>query len=182
MNIDEQKKSLRKTVKALKNQLSEPERAIKSKIICEKITQNPVFQNAKTVMLYWSMQDEVATHDLVIQTATTKKVILPSVDRDLLVLKEFQGVNDLKKGDLFEILEPSGKPFSAIETIDVIIVPGVAFDIHNRRMGRGKAYYDKTLLNSKAYKIGICFDFQLFEEIPCDRFDVKMDLVISDKI
>lgn len=62
----------------------------------------------------------------------------------------------------------------------MIIVPGVAFDNNNNRLGRGKAYYDKLLKESKSYKVGVCFDFQLIEEVPVDEYDIKMDLIISE--
>ncbi|MDD4848182.1 MAG: 5-formyltetrahydrofolate cyclo-ligase [Bacteroidales bacterium] len=180
MSIDEQKQSLRKTIRALKKQLSEEERLKKSKKIWTQFEQLPEFQQAQTVMLYWSMQDEVDTHNFVVRWANQKRIILPSVDGDMLVLKEFTGLQDLKAGERFGILEPSGKTFEHEADIDLIVVPGVAFDHHNNRMGRGKAYYDKTLKNSTAYKVGICFNFQFLDSIPTDQYDVKMDAVIHD--
>lgn len=178
--IDEEKKLLRKKIRELKKQLSTTERLEKSKIIWNKLEQLPAFQKATTVMMYWSMDDEVDTHDFVVRWAEKKRIILPSVDGDVMVLKEFTGLENLKTGERFGILEPSGKPFDTPEEIQVIIIPGVAFDKKNQRLGRGKAYYDKMLKNTNAFKVGICFDFQLLESIPVDKFDVKMDNIISD--
>ncbi|MDA3778950.1 MAG: 5-formyltetrahydrofolate cyclo-ligase, partial [Bacteroidales bacterium] len=80
------------------------------------------------------------------------------------------------------ILEPIGETFTDYNSIDIIVVPGVAFDDNMNRLGRGKAYYDKLLHNCKAKKIGICFNFQIINKVPVDKHDITMDLVISDKI
>ncbi|OFY21636.1 MAG: 5-formyltetrahydrofolate cyclo-ligase [Bacteroidetes bacterium GWF2_33_38] len=152
----------------------------KSKLIWKKIESLKVFQDSKIVMLYWSMSNEVFTHEFILKWVKSKRIILPSVQGDVLILKEFNGFQNMKVGESFGILEPQGMDFMEINSIDLIIVPGVAFDIKNNRMGRGKAYYDKLLLSTKAYKLGVCFDFQLFKKIPVDEFDVKMDKIITD--
>lgn len=177
--IDTEKKSLRKKIKALKSKISFEEKKLLSRNILLKLEQNKDFINANTVMLYWSMKDEVFTHDFVIKWAEKKKIILPSVDGENLILKEFTGIKNLIAGDMYDIPEPNGKIFENRNDIDLIIVPGVAFDKNNNRMGRGKAYYDKLLKTTKAKKIGVCFNFQLFDNIPHDKYDIKMDLVIS---
>ncbi len=177
--IDTEKNALRKKIKALKAKISFEEKKSRSKNILLKLEQNQIFINADTVMLYWSMTDEVFTHDFVIKWAYKKKIILPSVAGDELILKKFTGTKNLIAGDRYGILEPDGETFNNKNNIDLIVVPGVAFDKHNNRMGRGKAYYDKLLKTSKAKKIGICFNFQLLEKIPHDKYDIRMDLVIS---
>ena len=78
----------------------------------------------------------------------------------------------------FNILEPQNDPYTG--GFDLIIVPGVAFDRHGNRIGRGKGYYDRFLCQHLDVKrIGICFDFQLVDEVPTDPLDIKMDEVIS---
>ncbi|MBE9469448.1 MAG: 5-formyltetrahydrofolate cyclo-ligase [Bacteroidetes bacterium] len=178
--IDTEKKALRKKIKAIKSEVSFEEKKTRSKNILLKLERNKIFQNAKIVMLYWSMKDEVFTHDFVVKWSSDKKIILPSVAGDNLILKEFTGKDDLVAGDRYDIPEPGCGIFENENEIELIVVPGVAFDKQNNRMGRGKAYYDKLLKSTKAKKIGICFEFQLFENIPYDKYDVKMDLVISE--
>ena len=131
-------------------------------------------------MAYWSMDDEVFTHDFLQKYLGKKKIILPVVNGDMLDLKEFVGLSSMEAGESYGISEPTGDIFTEINQIDLIIVPGVAFDVQLNRLGRGKAYYDKLLKESNAYKIGICFDFQLMESVPVDEHDIKMDLLISD--
>ena len=79
------------------------------------------------------------------------------------------------------IPEPVGRLFTDLNKIDVILVPGVAFDRTLNRLGRGKGFYDKILSQTKACKIGICFDFQLLDRIPTEVHDVRMTQVISSR-
>ena len=67
------------------------------------------------------------------------------------------------------------------EDIDLVIVPGVAFDRQHNRLGRGKGFYDRLLSTLSAPKIGICYSFQLKEHIPTEPFDKKMDLILTEK-
>lgn len=180
MNIDEEKKEIRKKIKDLKKEVSLNDKKKRSLNILDKLEENISFNQATTVMLYWSMDDEVYTHDFVLKWADKKKIILPCVNGDKLELRVFKGLENLVEGDTFGILEPSGEIFEDIDSIELIIVPGVAFDKLNNRMGRGKAYYDKLLTTTNSAKIGICFDFQLLERVPVNQFDVKMDAIITE--
>ncbi|MCZ4694417.1 5-formyltetrahydrofolate cyclo-ligase [Ancylomarina euxinus] len=178
--IDEEKKRIRKEIRTLKNAISLEEKTSRSIVILENVEQLPEFIEAKTVMLYWAMADEVQTSDFVIKWAASKRVILPCVNGNTLDLRVFRGVEDLVAGENFGIPEPSGELFTAYDEIDLILVPGVAFDVDNNRMGRGKAYYDKLLSSLKAFKLGVCFYFQLLESVPTDEHDIKMDQIVSE--
>ena len=81
----------------------------------------------------------------------------------------------------FHIIEPIGEDQCYIENkdIDLFIVPGLAFDKNGNRLGYGKGYYDKTLKNSKGYKIGVAFKEMIFNNIPHDENDVPVNLIIS---
>ncbi len=177
--IDEQKKQIRIAIRQLKASVSFEEKLQRSNVIFSKLEQNKAFQNADCIMLYWSMDDEVQTHDFVIKWAGLKQIILPSVQKEILVLRKFEDVQHLKTGEKYGIQEPEGENFNDFEKIEVVIVPGIAFDKANNRMGRGRAFYDKLLKKMKTYKIGVCFDFQMIENVPVDEFDVKMDEIIS---
>ncbi len=178
--IDQQKKEIRKHIRILKNQISSEDKKARSKIIFEKLEKLKEFKRSKIIMAYWSMDDEVYTHDFILKWYGEKKIILPVVKGDELELKSFSGLDNLIKGESFGIEEPDGDIFDQPEKIDLIIIPGIAFDKTNNRLGRGKAYYDKLLKFTKADKIGICFDFQLLDLVPVDKHDIKMDLVISE--
>ena len=178
--IDEEKKRIRREIRNLKKAVTLEEKTSRSIAILDKVEQLPEFASAKNVMLYWAMADEVQTSDFVIKWAVSKRVILPCVNGTDLDLRVFRGVEDLVAGENFGIPEPSGELFTAYDEIDLILVPGVAFDVENNRMGRGKAYYDKLLSSLKAYKLGVCFDFQLLKSVPTDEHDVRMDRIVSE--
>ncbi|MDR0364340.1 MAG: 5-formyltetrahydrofolate cyclo-ligase [Bacteroidales bacterium] len=178
-NVDEEKKIIRSQIRKLKELLPEEKRIAKSKRILTQVEQLSYFREASAVMLYWSMDDEVYTHDFIRYWGDKKQIILPCVSGDELLLRRFENIETMRKGETFSIFEPSGELFQHPENIDLIIVPGVAFDQSNNRIGRGKAYYDKLLKSSQSFKLGICFDFQLLKHVPIDQYDVKMDLIIS---
>jgi 5-formyltetrahydrofolate cyclo-ligase len=175
--IDQQKKDLRKKIKQLKQQISREEMQRKSAEIFHRIEQDKDFRKAKVVLAYWSMPDEVRTWDFVEKWYREKIILLPVIAGDELILKRFEGKDKMKAEPRFNILEPQGEEFTDWHRIDYIIVPGVAFDHQNNRMGRGKAFYDKLLRNVQAKKVGVCFDFQYLPAIPVDQYDIPMDTV-----
>lgn len=181
MSIQEQKVVLRKYIKTLKLRLTDEEMQMQSNEICNLIEQMDEFANAKIVLLYWAMTDEVNLFKLIEKWHTQKTILLPCVANDILEIRRFTGFDSMKQGSSFGIPEPIGEIFTAINTIDLAIIPGVAFDINNNRMGRGKAYYDKFLTHTNALKVGVCFNVQLFEQVPHDALDIKMDVVVSPR-
>lgn len=175
-----EKKSLRKKIRKLKKEITEELRKTKSKIIMDKIESEIHFQKAKIIFAYWAMDDEVDTKDFIMKWYKEKTIILPTIDSGNLILKKFNGMNSLKDGDLYAIPEPQGEPFEALDQLDLAIIPGVAFDELNNRMGRGKAYYDKILKKMKGntFLIGICYDSQFVDKVPVEEHDITMDEVI----
>ena len=142
------------------------------------LEENYRFKNAVTILLYYSLPDEVNTHELIERWYKTKKIILPVVVGEKLELREYNGKKSLTKGS-YNILEPTTELFTDLDKLDLVIIPGVAFDKKGCRLGRGKGYYDRLLPQIKSYKIGICFPFQLYDSIPTEEFDIKMDEVIA---
>ena len=138
------------------------------------------------IVAYYSLPDEVCTHQLLDElVAAGKTVYLPKVVNETeMVLCQYTGRDSLQKG-AFGIMEPTGPvlPKDKYEDIRVVLVPGMAFDKENHRLGRGKGYYDR-FLNSfpkprHAVFYGVCFDFQCVDAIPVDEHDVCMDGLIS---
>ncbi|MDE6843571.1 MAG: 5-formyltetrahydrofolate cyclo-ligase, partial [Muribaculaceae bacterium] len=79
----------------------------------------------------------------------------------------------------FHIEEPTGDDLVDPSQIEMMVIPGVAFDRRGNRMGRGKGFYDRLLQTAKATKIGVGYEFQLMDEIPTEEHDVPMDIVIT---
>lgn len=173
-----EKKELRKIIRELKKQYSTQQKKEMSVPVMEQVAQNALFRAASVILAYWSMDDEVYTHDFVCRWGKEKTILLPCVKGDELEIRYFEGADKLKPGEAFGIGEPVGELFTKLNDIDVVLVPGVAFDRQGNRLGRGKGYYDKILKNTAAYKIGVCFDFQFVETVPADEHDVEMDEVI----
>lgn len=149
-----------------------------------QLRQHPRLINADTLLLYSALQDEVPTQSLLDElVAQGKTVLLPRVVSDTdMELRQYTGLQDLQVG-AFGILEPTGKLFTDYEKIDVAVVPGMAFDKEGHRLGRGKGYYDRFLrLLPKTYKIGICFSWQLVDNVPTDEHDILMDQIMTVNI
>lgn len=177
-SIEAEKKKIRKEIRALKQNYSLDQKKEMSLPILESLEKLPEFINAKTVMLYWSMKDEVFTHEFVCKWAKQKRVILPCVIGETLDLKVFYGKENMVEGETYGILEPDGPVFMKEDELDLILIPGIAFDSNNNRMGRGKAFYDRLLQSLSAFKVGICFDFQMLDDVPVDEHDIKMNEVV----
>lgn len=142
---------------------------------------HPAFRAAKTVLLYHSLPDEVDTHRFIRKWKEEKRILLPVVTGNDLELRLYTDAQSLTTG-VYGIEEPVGAPFTDYAAIDLIIVPGVAFDRNGNRLGRGKGYYDRLLPRiPSAHKIGICFPFQIVEEIPTEPFDIRMDEIITQQ-
>lgn len=178
--ISSKKKALRKKIKLIKRTFSSDDRVAHSNSVMKKLEESAEFKNSHTIFIYWAMDDEVDTREFINKWHNEKIFILPTVDGDDLILKKFSSVDSLRNGDIYAIPEPKGEPFEALSDIDLAIIPGVAFDKQNNRMGRGKAYYDKILrqMKEKSVLVGICFDFQLVDEVPVEPHDITMNKVI----
>lgn len=175
------KKEVRKQIRELKKRYSLEEKCAMSESVWEQVEADEHFQAARTVLAYWSMDDEVYTHDFVCKWAGKKTMLLPCVRGEELDVRYFDGVEKMCPGEGFAIPEPVGELFTDWKEIDVILVPGVAFDADGNRLGRGKGYYDKVLRQTEAYKLGVCFDFQFIESVPVEEHDVRMNRVVVSK-
>ena len=175
------KQELRKQIRAAKRAVPFCEKCTRSLPIMQQVEALPQFQQASIVLLYWSMEDEVQTHDFINRWYGQKTILLPCVDGDDLRLRQYTGEDCLTEGEQFGIGEPTGPEFTNLDKVELIIVPGVAFDRHNNRMGRGRGFYDRLLKSTpNAYKVGVGFDFQMVDNVPVEPFDVPMNKVIIE--
>jgi 5-formyltetrahydrofolate cyclo-ligase len=179
MDIKERKKELRKKIKQIKSLYNLERKQFFSVPIFERLERVKTFKSSNCILMYWSMDDEVFTHDFINSWYKKKTILLPCVDGDNLLLRKYEGEQSMVKGEQFGILEPKGEIFTDFEKIDLMIIPGVAFDSNRNRMGRGRGFYDRLLQTCSCEKIGVCFDFQLINQVPTEEFDIPMDKVIS---
>jgi len=171
------KTKIRRRIRNKKNILSDMEKSESSRMVFQKIEELPEFINAKSVLLYWSLPDELPTHNFIEKWCKTKQILLPMVKEDKMLIKPFVSTQDLHKSDM-GIWEPATQN-EYLKHIDIVLVPGIAFDKFKNRLGRGKGYYDRYFTNKNITKVGICYDFQLLENVPTESYDVKMDIIIT---
>lgn len=172
-----EKTELRKRIKQSVKQLTSEEKESLSMTIWKHLEQMPEFESAKTILLFWSLPDEVQTSTFIEKWQSTKKILLPVVIGDNLGIREYKGDDKMQTGS-FNIQEPVGIFFTSYDQIDLILVPGVGFNKKGIRLGRGKGYYDRFLPKLNAPKFGICYPCQIIEDIPTDKWDIPVDRVI----
>ncbi|WP_234445862.1 5-formyltetrahydrofolate cyclo-ligase [Carboxylicivirga marina] len=176
----EQKRALRKQIKELKSQLSADERKRQTEIIHSKLESSEAFCNASSVLLYWALPDEVGTERLIEKWHSSKEIYLPVIHGDDLKIVRYTGKDSLVAGDKYGIPEPNGPEIDDESRIELVIVPGVAFDGDNNRMGRGAGYYDRILKRiPEATKTALAYSFQMVSKVPVEAHDIKMNMVIS---
>lgn len=179
------KDRLRKNIEKKRNTLSTSEVLEKSSRIKKRIFEIKLFRDAQTILFYVSYGNEVHTHDMIKESISMgKTVVVPkSVTKDhTLILSRLTNWNDLKVG-AYNILEPKKESIKEvdIESIDLIIVPGIVFDIHRNRIGHGKGYYDRLLKDSRNIpSIGLAFEFQMIDNIESEKHDEKIDVIITE--
>lgn len=159
-----------------------------SAAIVEKFMQLPEYEAATTVMFYVDVRAEVRTrHALPKALGSGKRIVVPYCVDGLLELFHLENMDELETG-MYRILEPRAdlrnvaakRP--AVESLDLIMVPGVAFDREGGRTGHGKGYYDKLLEHAPAASplVALAFECQMFPEIPMQDHDIFMDRVVTD--
>jgi 5-formyltetrahydrofolate cyclo-ligase len=174
------KKELRTEINKIKKETTMGARLDLSGAVLRKLATHPRFMEADTVLMYNSLPDEVETRDFVIYWSMRKCVLLPVVKGSELELRRYIPEKGFTVG-AYGVLEPNGEAFTDYASIDLAVIPGVAFDQEGNRLGRGKGYYDRLLnkMNHPSlYKLGICFDFQKVEHVPTEEHDVPMDEVL----
>jgi len=140
----------------------------------------PAIEEATTVMAFTSFGSEVDTGPIIDGLeGGGRRVVLPRVEGPVIVPVSYRS-GDLVMPSSFGALEPADGEPVVPEEIDVVIVPGLAFDRSGHRVGYGRGYYDRFmgLLRPDALSAGVCFSVQLVEEVPHGRGDRPVDLVV----
>ena len=176
------KRALRREVRARRDALTEGERTSRSLAIAERLLAMPELAGANTVMAFWSFGSEVETEPLVRRlVASGHRVVLPRIEDGELVPVPYR-LGDPVTETPFGAKEPSGGEVVDPAEIDVVIVPGIAFDRHGNRTGYGGGYYDRLFrrMGRRAPRIGVAFAVQLVDEVPAGRGDQRVDVVVTE--
>lgn len=172
------KNELRRLIRERKRQRTQEELRALSLSVTERLKRNPRFAAARTLLLYHPLPDEVDIVPL-LDMLSGRTVLLPKVTGESsMELRLYTGRDSLIVG-AYGIMEPCGPVFTDYGSIDVAVVPGMAFDAGGNRLGRGKGYYDRFLsIIPSVYRIGVCFPFQFVESVPHGPTDIRMDEVV----
>lgn len=176
-----QQSALRVVAEQQRRMMTKEQVAEQSALIVAQIEQMSAFREAHTVLIYYPIHNEVDLRPLLAKYAGQKTFLMPVTHRRSMEVRPYDGEDMLRKGR-FGIPEPQTPTYRG--PIDLIFVPGVVFDHHCHRIGRGGGYYDKFLsTHLRSLKIGVCYTFQLKKHtIPHRWGDHKMDRVVTPQL
>lgn len=172
-----EKSEIRRNIRRLRMMLSDVEKEQAAAEVFSRLENTAAFMMADNILIYHSLPDELQTISFLRKWSDKKHFYLPrvnGVNLDLLPYVE----SELRRG-AYDIEEPSGSDTADVDDIDLMIIPAVAFDRKGNRLGRGKGFYDRLLATTNATKIGVGYEFQLFDELPSEKHDVPMNIVIT---
>ena len=170
--------ALRDMIREKMSQLDSPERNRLSHLLISRLILHPSWIAASNIGIFAGRHDEVDTSLLWQKSfCRDKKFLYPKVDGDLIEFHHVRGLDDLEIGR-WGIAQPM---FKNPGIPDLIIVPGIAFDSHGNRLGRGKGYYDRYLAaHPGVHTLGVVFDFQILPKIPLEPHDHPVSGVVTD--
>lgn len=181
----ENKDQLREKLKKLREQIDPGLYEAASQGIWNILSKQPEYHKAKSIGAFASTPGEINTYSILEGTLSLgKKLFLPRVVKDKTHF-DYYPVHDFKQlsTGAFGILEPSGTHHVAWEEIDLVLVPGLAFDRKGNRLGFGKGYYDRVLplLKRSALTIGLAYSFQIVDQVPVTPEDFPVKALLSEK-
>ena len=186
-SLQARKQEIRERAHAARN--AQADKDAVSRVIVDRFMNLPEYAAAKTVLFYVDVRSEVRTRQhFPAALASGKRIVIPYCVEGELQLFHLESMDELSIG-MYKILEPKPELRTVavkqipVEQIDLIMVPGVAFDRRGGRSGHGKGYYDKLLEHARPDTplVALAFECQLFEEVPVQAHDVFMDKVITEQ-
>lgn len=182
LSVSSQKSQLRSRIRILLRSMGARGRKLRSRKISEKLFKTAGFKKAEKLFIYASLPEEVGTFEIMAKALRrNKKVFVPKVSGSGRKIKVFEVRDlraDLSRGS-FGILEPQTKRPLGRQSLDLMIIPGLAFDRKGNRLGRGKGYFDRFLTRfKKTPKIGLAFKEQIVSKVPAEAHDISVDKVI----
>lgn len=177
------KVQLREQVRARVKNLTPATRRIGSLELCARLRAQRVWQASNTVLLFAPLPDEPDIWPLLAEALAAHKVVaLPSfvaATNTYVARRVIDPTRDLIVGKfgIREVAELS--PEMELNQLDLVLAPGVAFDLHGRRLGRGKGFYDRLLAGVRGTKCGVAFDEQLVDAVPVGPLDIPLNCILT---
>ena len=182
-SIIEMKTAMRAKVRVEVQQLTRAQREGAAVEICARLVEQPVWKNARTVLLFAPLPDEPNVRPLFhAALADGKLTALPRFngrmnDYEAAVISD--PATDLVEGK-FGIVEPAATCETLdLKRLDLVLVPGVAFGWQGHRLGRGKGFYDRLLAEVSGKTCGVAFDQQVVSTIPVEPHDVRLNCILT---
>jgi 5-formyltetrahydrofolate cyclo-ligase len=184
---DDAKAGIRARMRATLASMSEEDRHRASRLACTRLINLDVFRHASVIMTYMPLATEVDTTPIAIRCFQTgKNVCVPRVDwerREMYAIEVNSFDDHYMETDEHGLRSPREGRLVVPNSIDVVVVPGLAFDTRGNRLGRGGGYFDRFLsrLRRSAASVGLAFDEQIIDEVPIDGRDVSVDLIVTNR-
>lgn len=181
------KQNLRKTMRQKRSALEKTQAEAMNQIIYERVFQHESLSGADHILAYLSFRSEIDTRPLIDRWLKEKRrVYVPVMQpetRTILPVRIFEGYRMLPVND-YGIQEPDlvGAEILDVEALDLVIVPGLAFDSRGYRLGYGGGYYDRMLpeLRKGARTLALCYDFQIVESVPIGPYDQSVQTILTE--
>jgi len=180
-NQTTRKPTARRLALAARSRLSAGDRAAAGAAVAERLSGLPEIQEARALLGFASFGGELPTDPVMAWViASGRRLLMPYVDGAALRAAEVRAVEELAPG-YRGIREPVQRVAVDPSEADVILVPGVAFDVHGHRLGYGGGFYDAFLagIPRRAPRVGLCFDLQVVDDVPTDEGDENVDLIVT---
>jgi 5-formyltetrahydrofolate cyclo-ligase len=183
MNV---KKELRQRLRAVLASIGPEQRHSRSNQACRLLTEQPEYRRAEVLMVFLSLPTEVETVGLVLQAwEDRKRVLAPQVSweqRRMIPVEIHSLAQDVAQPAAEPFQPVEGTPFP-VEYIDLVIVPGLAFDLLGNRLGRGRGFYDRFLAlpDLQAVSCGLAFEDQVVPTLPIGPGDMQVDMLVTDQ-
>ena len=154
-----------------------------SDAILDRIRAEQAYMSARVLSCFVSFRNEPDTHRLIVRALGAGKGVCVPLCRKgrTLVNRRIQALSDLSRST-FGLLEPLNEALPAVDPLelDLVIVPGLAFDTSGNRIGFGAGYYDCFLASTDAVKLAVAYDFQILDTVPTQPHDVPVDLIVTE--
>src|SRR5579862_2932379 len=180
-SITETKTALRQQIRAALGKISLAMRTVESLELCNRL--EPQLQSAHTILFFAPLPDELDVWPLLEKLLPAKKICaLPAFDPDTQSYSS-RRVKNLET-DIFTGKFGISEPLLECEEIpldkfDLVLVPGMAFDLNGNRLGRGRGFYDRILSAASGVKCGVAYDFQIVEKIPVEPHDARVTFIFT---
>jgi 5-formyltetrahydrofolate cyclo-ligase len=175
------KNQIRKEIRKKRESMTREEVISKSRKITEKFLNSEYYQNAETIMSYISIKNEIDMTEINRRVLEDRKTLLfPVIEGEYIKALKIDSLEKFEEKKI-GVIEPVCGEESEKTDIDLIIVPGVAFDKRGNRIGFGKGYYDRFLKGYRGKKIALAYEFQLVDSIKTEEHDERVDEIITEK-